>query len=481
MQLIRKPFITLFTVCVIAQLAVNHADAGLFHKKKYENPISKDTLQPDKVLFDRSINDIEHGRYEVARLTLNTLINTYDSSEYLAKAKLAIADSWYREGGAHGLAQAEAEYKDFELFYPAMEESSEAQWRVCQIHYKQMEKVDRDNTQALRAEDECRQMMVAYPNSRYAAQATQMLRNVQEVLAEKEYQAGDFYHHKGAFPAAENRLAFASQQYPLFSHADDALFEQADSFHHMGDRFEDREAEALTKIVRDYPLSDHVDDAKQRLEQLKKPIPAADPAAYERQKYELDAYRKPSLLVRSTEIFRRGPDTSFAAKAGAPAMATLRPPTPVSVPVQVAGETPGSVTGQIGGGGSDVTGSVVDKKDSAAIDTKTNQLQPGAGAAAGAPTGAAATEGSEAKPGTDAAATPAKPAVLEGPPPTNHPNLVKKKLTKKQKKALDQQQSAAATAAAAAKPVSPAVSTNTALPVPPTATTVPPATTSPPQ
>ena len=52
MQLIRKPFITLFTVCVIAQLAVNHADAGLFHKKKYENPISKDTLQPDKVLFE---------------------------------------------------------------------------------------------------------------------------------------------------------------------------------------------------------------------------------------------------------------------------------------------------------------------------------------------------------------------------------------------------------------------------------------------
>ena len=49
-----------------------------FHRKKYENPITKDTQQPDKVLFDKAINDIEHGRYEVARLTLNTLINTYD-------------------------------------------------------------------------------------------------------------------------------------------------------------------------------------------------------------------------------------------------------------------------------------------------------------------------------------------------------------------------------------------------------------------
>ena len=77
--------------------------------KKYENPITKDTQQPDKVLFDKAMRDIEHGRYEVARLTLQTLMNTYESSEYLAKAKLAIADSWFREGGADGMAQAEAE------------------------------------------------------------------------------------------------------------------------------------------------------------------------------------------------------------------------------------------------------------------------------------------------------------------------------------------------------------------------------------
>src|SRR6202034_2865909 len=103
---------------------------GLFHRQKYEKPITKDTLQPDKILFDRAIHDIEHGNYEVARLTLNTLINTYDTSEYLAKAKLAIADSWYREGGPHGMASAEAEYKDFILFYPNMEEAAQSQYRV---------------------------------------------------------------------------------------------------------------------------------------------------------------------------------------------------------------------------------------------------------------------------------------------------------------------------------------------------------------
>src|SRR5271169_494623 len=153
----------LLKVALVGLLAASIASPQVpWHKKKYENPITKDTQQPDKVLFDKAMNDIEHGRYEVARITLNTLINTYDSSEYLAKAKLAIADSWYREGGANGLAQAEAEYKDFILFYPAMQEAAEAQNRICMIHYKQMEKVDRDNSQALRAEDECKQMISAY-------------------------------------------------------------------------------------------------------------------------------------------------------------------------------------------------------------------------------------------------------------------------------------------------------------------------------
>src|SRR5260370_17634941 len=107
---------------ILAGAVLSLVSTSCFRKKKYENPITKDTQQPDKVLFDKAIADIERSRFEVARLTLNTLMNTYDTSEYLAKAKLAIADSWYREAGSHGLAQAEAEETDFILCYPNMEE-----------------------------------------------------------------------------------------------------------------------------------------------------------------------------------------------------------------------------------------------------------------------------------------------------------------------------------------------------------------------
>src|SRR5579864_2292600 len=245
---------------------------GGCRRHKYENPIAKDTQQPDKVLFDKAINDIERGRYEIARLTLNTLINTYDTSEFLAKSKLAIADSWYREGGSHGWAQAEAEYKDFKLFYPTMPEAAESQEKICLIHYKQMEKPDRDRNQAIRAEDECRQLLIEYPNSKFAPQAQQMLRNIQEVLAEGEYRTGLFYHTKGSYPAAANRLQLLADQYPLFSEADEVLWQLADSYSRMGDRFEDKAAAACTRIVKDYPLSGRADDAAQQLKEMNRPV-----------------------------------------------------------------------------------------------------------------------------------------------------------------------------------------------------------------
>ena len=168
-----------------------------FRRKKYENPIAKDTLQPDKILFDKAIGDLERGRYDVARLTLQTLISTYDTSEFLAKSKLAIADSWFREGGAAGLANAEAEYKDFILFYPMLEEAAEAQSRVCDIHYRQMEKPDRDADQAMRADEECRTLLTQFPNSKNAPAAQQKLRNIQEVLGESEYPHRQFLLRQG--------------------------------------------------------------------------------------------------------------------------------------------------------------------------------------------------------------------------------------------------------------------------------------------
>lgn len=437
-----------------------------FKKKKYETPISKDTLQPDKILFDRAIKDIEHGNYESARIVLNTLINTYDTSEYIAKAKLAVADSWYREGGAHGLAQAEAEYKDFILFYPNMQEAAESQYKVCEIHYKQMDKADRDNSQGQRAEDECRQVLKQFPNAeKFVKKARTMLLEVQEVLADKEFRNGDFYFRKGSFPAAASRFAFVTQQYPMFSSSDQALWELAEAYRKMGDRFETQEGDALTKIVKDYPFSTHVAGAKTRLTALKRTIPEADPAAYARQKYDLENRTRPSLISRGTGFLTGRADTHMASKGGTPVMESIRPNTPVSVP-----SLPGAA-----GGVSDVQGGVVtdssniDKSADARMSSKNGAVVP-----EGAGTGEQkASVGSNGEAVSNAAA-PAAPKV-EAAPPTNHPATAQqmKDYLKQQKKAQEKAAKEAKKKGITPPPTTPATATSGTTPAAATTTTPP--------
>ncbi len=394
-----------------------------FHRKKYDNPITKDTKQPDKVLYDRAIDDIEHSRYEVARITLNTLINTYDQSEFLAKAKLAIADSWFREGGTSGFAQAEAEYKDFILFYPAMAEAGESQEKICMIHYKQMEKADRDAVQALRAEDECRQLIVQFPNSQFVPEAQQLLRNIQEALAEGEFRVGEFYYKRGSNPSAANRFSRLADQYPLYSKADQALWELGDSYNRMGPRFRKDAGDAYARIVKDYPLSDYADSAKKRLKELEIAVPEADPVAYNRMKWEQENRTKPSLLSRSTSILTRGPDVSAAAKSGPPAMTTLRGTVPVSVP------TTRGAPGFTG----DVTVSPLGAADSTALDKLPDaRANPPAAGAEAKPEDA---KPGDAKPG-DANAPESKPAdaTVAGSQSQPGPTADQQKAQKKKKK-----------------------------------------------
>src|SRR6476660_8559860 len=214
-----------FRISVIA-LAATLALTTACTNKKVNNPLAKvDSKQPDKVLFDRGMDAMKHNRFDIARMDMQTLINTYPDSEFVARAKLALADSWYAEGGSAGLAQAEQEYKDFETFFPNMPEAAEAQLKIANIHFSQMEKPDRDFTHAVRAEQEYRAVILQYPdNQKIVAEAKQKLMQVQEVIADREYRVGRFYFLRGTYPAAIARLQSLVDRYPLYSKADDALF-----------------------------------------------------------------------------------------------------------------------------------------------------------------------------------------------------------------------------------------------------------------
>ncbi|HKV38234.1 MAG TPA: outer membrane protein assembly factor BamD [Blastocatellia bacterium] len=293
----------------------------IFHKKKRLNKSTSadNNAQPDKILYDRALDDIKHGRQDAGRLNMQTLINTYPDSEYLAKAKLAIADSYYKEGGTANLALAVSAYKDFEVFFPFLTEATYAQMQVAMAHYRQMEKPDRDRSQALDAEAEFQTFLEKYPNDPLAPKAQQRLREVQEVLAEGDYRIGYFYYVKGDRRAAATRLLSVAARYPLYSKSDHVLWM-------MGDIFEKSEKKEIAslyygRIVKDYPLSSLAPGAKDKLKAFGVPIPQPDPTALAWMTAEQNAPREHTSFVKKPlGMLKSGPGTEIevAAKNGAP-------------------------------------------------------------------------------------------------------------------------------------------------------------------
>ncbi len=314
-------------------------DQKTLKRQMKANPLANvKSNQPDKQLYDKAQVAINKGRYEVARLDLQTLLSTYPDSEYQMRAKLAFADSWYREGGSAALAQAETEYHDFIIFFPNAPEAAEAQMRIGDIYFKQMDRPDRDYTKVIHAQDEYRTMLTQYPDSKLIPDAKQKLREVQEVLAQRESQIADFYAGHENWVAAIARYQTVVDTYPLYSHIDQTLISLGDAYAAQA-RFvrstsmpEDAKARLLriydgqamaaySRVVQQYAASPHMEDARDRLEAMNAPIPeptAEQLAASEALENSRQTY---TLTNRAKGLIFRGPDTVQSARIGDPSMA----------------------------------------------------------------------------------------------------------------------------------------------------------------
>src|SRR2546422_5715271 len=241
--------------------------------------------EPDKVLFDRAKRDLDKNKFTVARLTLQTLINTYPDSEFLPQAKYALAESFYRENSSGAMNQAEAEFKDYITFFPTSELADDAQLKIALTHVRRLESPDRDRTQAVLAESELKTMIENYPDSPLLDEAKEKLRGVQEVLAEGVYKVGVFYYQRKSYPAAVARYNEIMTKYPDYSRMPDTLYYLAESL-----RLNNNEPEAAiyySRIVTDHPLSNRVSNAKQRLIAMNIPVPEPNPVALARAQAEI--------------------------------------------------------------------------------------------------------------------------------------------------------------------------------------------------
>jgi len=145
-------------------------------------------------------------------------------------------------------------------------------------------------------------MINMFPDSTLVPRAKQRLRDVQEVLAEREAQIGFYYESREDYSAAIARLETVSDTYPLYSKSDQVLLAIGDAFageahnvdiapgvpgairERLHTMYQDRAAAAYDKVITRYPMAPHVEDARDRPRRHEPPRPRAHPGGHRRKR-----------------------------------------------------------------------------------------------------------------------------------------------------------------------------------------------------
>lgn len=236
--------------------------------------LQDDAVAPDTTLFENGMEFLRKNQYIKARLSFQTLINTYPDSEYTPASFLAMADSYYAEGGTESLLQAEAQYKDFLIFYPTHEMADDAQLKIAAINVRLMKPHDRDPTYARKAKNELERFLRNFPDSELAPYAEEVLWEVNETLARGEHEVGEFYYRRSSYVAAEFRYKGVLEDFPTFSMKDETLYQLGRSLEEIG-RVEEASV-YYAQLAAEYPFSQYYDSATEKLILLEKDIPPVD-------------------------------------------------------------------------------------------------------------------------------------------------------------------------------------------------------------
>jgi outer membrane protein assembly factor BamD len=227
--------------------------------------LPQETMASDEALYrlgEEYINkDMEKGI-----LFLRQVMDSFPKSFYAQRAKLLIADTYFKKGDEANLILAAAEYREFMSLYPTSPSVPYCQYQIAMTYYKNVLKPGLDQTKTIQALNEFKKVVASYPGSEYARQAEEKIKDCEERLAANELHIGEHYYRARSYRSALGRLQAILTTYPNFSRMDAVYFFIADSYF-KAKRY-DESFPYFTKLITDYPKSKFIKKAQQRLKQI---------------------------------------------------------------------------------------------------------------------------------------------------------------------------------------------------------------------
>ena len=235
------------------------------------------TSNSDQAIWDAGQKALERKEWESARQHFRRIIDGFPQSPHGAGARMALAETYVKEGGSTNDLLAVSAYREFLTLYPSHPKSDFAQFEVAEAYFRRKNGPDRDQTDTREAVAEYQRLLDLYPSSTYGERARERITEARQSLARAEFLAGYFYQRtRVACRSALPRYEVVLKEYPDYKSIDEVLYRTGECLVASG-----RGAEALPhlgRLVQEFPSSAWVVQARALMATAAATPPPAAPA-----------------------------------------------------------------------------------------------------------------------------------------------------------------------------------------------------------
>lgn len=214
----------------------------------------------EEALFWRANFEFMRGRYEEAREKLRLFVTQFPDSPVIPEVRLGIARTYYEE---EHYEQARVEYERFLSLHPRHERVDEALYFVGLTYFRQMERVDRDQTAARRAAVAFRRLLTDVPDTPYKEDAEAKITVARRRMAAQEIDVGLYYLKRDKFKGAVGRFQRVVERYNDTGLEPKAFFYLGECYARMEEK--EKAQEVYRQLLEKYPDSLWAVEAGDRL------------------------------------------------------------------------------------------------------------------------------------------------------------------------------------------------------------------------
>jgi outer membrane protein assembly factor BamD len=182
-------------------------------------------------LYNDGLSSISTGSYKRAQQSFAEVERQHPYSKWATKSILMQAFTAYQRRSYDEAVNAS---RRFITLHPGHKDTPYAYYLLALSEFEGMENVERDQVQTQRALAALDELVRRYPDSPYAADATQKMAVANERLAGKEMEIGRYYVKRGAYLAGINRFKNVVTNYQTSAQTPEALYRLTESYLALG-------------------------------------------------------------------------------------------------------------------------------------------------------------------------------------------------------------------------------------------------------